>query len=226
MKRADQAGHSVVEVLLAVVAVGILGFTGWYVYHSRQISDNATTPPYKRETKVSTSKLQPPANTVNAYAGWIKITSSTYGMSFYYPSGWYVVSYNSAGNALNGASPNASEYAIYARKPVNGIENDACVSVAGGSAYNKNDFKSGSVVAKLGNKLEVWQNSVSDDGFATAYLVTVGKQLVQLSGSKTVVVSAALSCGQGMNVNLSGSQQLANADYQTAVKILKSVTLN
>lgn len=39
MKKTNQSGFSTVEALLVLVVVGILGFTGWYVYHSRNVAD-------------------------------------------------------------------------------------------------------------------------------------------------------------------------------------------
>src|SRR5689334_13162813 len=39
MRTANQKGFSVVEALLILVVLGILGFTGWFVYHAKQSSD-------------------------------------------------------------------------------------------------------------------------------------------------------------------------------------------
>jgi len=39
MKRTSQTGFSVVEALLILMIVGILSFTGWYVYHAKQAAD-------------------------------------------------------------------------------------------------------------------------------------------------------------------------------------------
>jgi hypothetical protein len=38
-KQSSQKGFAIVEVLLIVVALVILGFTGWFVYHSKQTAD-------------------------------------------------------------------------------------------------------------------------------------------------------------------------------------------
>jgi len=37
----DQAGFSAVETILIIVIVAIVGFVGWFVYHSKQNSDKA-----------------------------------------------------------------------------------------------------------------------------------------------------------------------------------------
>lgn len=57
MKRTNQTGFSVVEALLMLVVIGILGFTGWYVYHAKQASDKdysaaskSTVPRYTHKT--------------------------------------------------------------------------------------------------------------------------------------------------------------------------------
>ena len=80
-------GFSIVEGLLILVVVGILGFTGWYVYHVKQMSDknysanNSTVPSYKKRTSTS-------ATSVNPYAGWQQYCSDYGGICFKYPQNW------------------------------------------------------------------------------------------------------------------------------------------
>jgi Tfp pilus assembly protein PilV len=111
MTKTNQSGFSIVEALLILVVVGILGFTGWYVYHTKQTSDkdysatNSTVPTYK---KTNTSSA------ANAYAGWKTYSSSNgLGLSFKYPATWTVSENNPsqmcAGQATATATPAASE---------------------------------------------------------------------------------------------------------------------
>jgi len=60
-KRYNNSGFSAVEALLILVVVGILGFTGWFVYHSKQAADktltntNSTVPKYKKKASTQPS---------------------------------------------------------------------------------------------------------------------------------------------------------------------------
>src|ERR1700759_4494831 len=88
MKTSDQTGFSIIETLLILVAVGILGFTGWYVYHPKQTSDknysaaaNTTVPSYKDKATTKTA-------TFNPYSGWNTYTVASTALSFKYPATW------------------------------------------------------------------------------------------------------------------------------------------
>jgi cytoskeletal protein RodZ len=75
-KGKSDSGFGLVEGLLILVVVGILGFTGWFVWHSKQTADktlvvNSTAPSFKKQTKTTTSA--PTANSSTAH----DTTSST-----------------------------------------------------------------------------------------------------------------------------------------------------
>lgn len=78
-------GFSIVETLLVLVVVGILGFTGWYVYHSKQVSDKtlssdtSVTPKYKKKPIAAHNPASPP---------WSTYTSTFEKLSFKYPANW------------------------------------------------------------------------------------------------------------------------------------------
>jgi len=83
----SQKGFSVIEGLLILVVIGILGFTGWYVYHAKQISDknysttaNSMVPTYKKKTST--------VATVDPYAGWKQNCSNVGNVCFKYPVDW------------------------------------------------------------------------------------------------------------------------------------------
>ena len=85
VNRSKQSGFSIIEALLILVAVSILSFTGWYVYHAKQASDkdysavtNSTIPTYKEKTDTK----------ANPYADWNTYCSTTGGMCFKYPANW------------------------------------------------------------------------------------------------------------------------------------------
>jgi len=110
MKKTNQTGFSIVEALLILVVVGILGFTGWYVYHAKQTSDksysaasNSTAPTYKKKT--TTTKTA----TANPYAGWNTCDDTADGVSFKYPSGWTVQGSTAGSNPCSGFTLTAGQ---------------------------------------------------------------------------------------------------------------------
>lgn len=86
-KLKNNSGFSVVEALLILIVIGILGFTGWFVYHARQTADknltsnNSTTPTYKK------SKSSASAD-VNQYVGWKTFCSAETDACFKYDPSW------------------------------------------------------------------------------------------------------------------------------------------
>ena len=85
------------------MVLGILGFTGWYVYHVKQASDknystsaSLTVPTYKKKstTKASAASADP-------YAGWASYTSKLEGIAIKYPSDWTAPSDGSMLSILN-----------------------------------------------------------------------------------------------------------------------------
>jgi len=92
MNTSDQKGFSVIEALLVLVVIGILGFTGWYVYHAKQTSNkdysdaaSSTVPAFKTKKTVNTTTDT--QSKVSVY------TLSSVGASFSYPSDFSVLTY-------------------------------------------------------------------------------------------------------------------------------------
>lgn len=85
----DQRGFSAIETALVVVIVALIGFVGWYVYHSKQKSDDAlnaaastsqnASPAFKKSTKAagSTSTTSSSASTSSLQTDLNSATSSS-----------------------------------------------------------------------------------------------------------------------------------------------------
>ncbi|HSX30505.1 MAG TPA: hypothetical protein VLE99_01165 [Candidatus Saccharimonadales bacterium] len=86
MKNTDQTGFSIVEALLILVVVGILGFTGWYVYHAKQASDKTYSATSNSETSSTTkqAKALHGTKTVSLDATYEKYTNYDTGVSLTY----------------------------------------------------------------------------------------------------------------------------------------------
>ena len=57
----NQSGFGAVEAILILVITGLIGFTGWYVYHAQQSTnkalapDTSTSPKFKNNSKKSSA---------------------------------------------------------------------------------------------------------------------------------------------------------------------------
>lgn len=85
MKKHNQYGFGLVEGLLILIAVTLLGFVGYYVYHNQQSTDK------RLDSSVSSS----PSNTKRTFekkadptASWTAYTSPSGQFKLKYPSGW------------------------------------------------------------------------------------------------------------------------------------------
>lgn len=105
MIKADQKGFSVIEALLILVAIGILGFTGWFVYHTRQTADkdlssnNSTDPTYKKAL-------------ADPYKDWKSASLKYEKMSFKYPSTWQITNTSKGEAGTGGTAMPGSDSAI------------------------------------------------------------------------------------------------------------------
>jgi len=65
----NQNGYSAVEIILVVIVLGIVGFTGWFVYHAKQSADKA----YEANTSVGAPT---PTTTASSYDACTKASGS------------------------------------------------------------------------------------------------------------------------------------------------------
>lgn len=92
-------GFSLLAVLLLLVGVGIIGYTGWFVYHSQQTADkNYSSQPSSTQTATPTPKI--PMVTGKIDAGF------PVGVSWSYPQTW---SLSKEGNAPTSSSDSIAE---------------------------------------------------------------------------------------------------------------------
>ena len=85
----DQSGFSAVEAILILVVVGIIGFTGWFVYKSQ--SDTSKTLNTAGNSTASTTNKKSPATSTaptDEIATWTPYTSANSTFTFRIPDGW------------------------------------------------------------------------------------------------------------------------------------------
>ena len=78
IKNKNQNGIALIETLLIILILVIIGFGGYYVYHSQKQTKGTLN------TATKTSASMP----VSPYAGWKTYATKVDGLSFKYPSSW------------------------------------------------------------------------------------------------------------------------------------------
>jgi len=114
----NSLGFSAVEALLILVVVGILGFSGWFVYHSQKVAN--------KDYNYSSSAASKTA-TVNPYAGWKQYCSDAGSACFKYPATWSASTSESEDPNITGltlTSPSKSTLVTF--NPVIGGLGGAC----------------------------------------------------------------------------------------------------
>jgi len=96
----NQKGFTVAETLLVILIITVIGFGGYYVYHT----NHNTTKIASASNKTSVNKSQQ-TSTNNPYIGWNSYTLSQEKLSFKYPSSWKLINerysrYNLNGNGI------------------------------------------------------------------------------------------------------------------------------
>jgi hypothetical protein len=78
----NQKGFSAIEGLLILIIICLIGFSGWYVWNSKQTSDV----PNNNVTKTVSAKQSTP----DPYRGWSTCSAAQLGVSVRYPQGWSI----------------------------------------------------------------------------------------------------------------------------------------
>jgi hypothetical protein len=90
MKKSGQSGFAVIEAVLVLVIVGILGFTGYFVWHAKQSTDKSLDNTAKSQpatAKKSSQQATPDVLTGEA-ANWLEYISPNKEYSMRLADGW------------------------------------------------------------------------------------------------------------------------------------------
>ncbi len=120
----QQKGFTAIEGLLLLVIIGMLGFTGWFVWHSQQSTSKTNqqsvldSNPVSPTTKGGKQFTQPTTQKSDPYAAWKTFTSKAEKFSIRYPSNWKVDNWSTT-DCANG--PNGQCYEAYDFIAPNGL---------------------------------------------------------------------------------------------------------
>jgi hypothetical protein len=97
----SQAGFTAVEGLLIALVLAVIGFGGYYVWHSQQPKKTTATTP---ATTNGQSAITKQTTTTDPYAGWKTGILKNEKISYHYPSNWTLVD--------SSADPNKTEVCV------------------------------------------------------------------------------------------------------------------
>lgn len=120
MIQAERVGFSRNKALLTLVIVGILGFTGWHVYHARQNTNKepsviASSTPLVGKRQFDAKAAAKAAAKI--YAGWHICNDVADGVSFKYPSDWTVSGGSSSSDPCSGFTLSTSGQKLLLQSP-------------------------------------------------------------------------------------------------------------
>ncbi len=112
----NQRGFSTVEAVLILVILGIVAFSGYFVWHARQhtvpVASKKSSTAVSSKSAKSSSVSEPTG--VDPYVGWNTYTSK-FGFSLRYPSGARVDDTTTGATTINDTTgPNSVDVFVYA----------------------------------------------------------------------------------------------------------------
>jgi len=237
----DNKGFGIVELIMAIVIVILLCVFSWYVYknHHKRVSVVTTikTVTIKTPTtsSLSTTTTSSTATPASPYIGWKSYTTS-YGLSFMYPSNWVVttVPYTTDVAVSLIANPDASTNGSQSPRPQ--YNNDLLAYIMkdsqsntsadyGALSTNDETFLNSISVNSINYSVIGETNSaVTGDPYTMFNVVTCNSGNTSclagmLFGSNAVDVTIS-SVGNGGAALIPVSQ--TNPDYTTIINIVKS----
>jgi hypothetical protein len=242
----NEKGFSVAELILIIVVLVLVGFSGWWVYmnqHKAVVATNTVTTYTTMNT--TTSKA-------NTYTGWASYTSSIGGLSFKYPiNGWTLIGDPTGimSTSVTGSELKGTEYSLNLQEDTgHGLSTDGnlfIISVDISSPLYENTKSDPSFysslyakggISTLSNGLQVWQTTEAaassgqcnpNTGTAfSLYLVSQGHFYKQLANGQYMDYSAGFCYGQGATTSLTYQEQATSSEITIAKEVLSSLTFN
>ncbi len=93
MKKINSKGFSAIEGLLILVIIGLIGFVGWYVLHSKNTA-NKTYNQAASNTTATKPTVKTNTNSTVDTKDWVAFTSTKFNYSFKHPKDIEVISYD------------------------------------------------------------------------------------------------------------------------------------
>lgn len=210
MKRSEK-GFSTLELVLVLVVVGLIGFTGWYVWRAKQNVDNLAQSP--NINSVQTKNI---AANRGVYKGWKTYESPIEKFSFKYPSNWVVRTVTADGNLkesvhIDGPNSFTLTYSLLAGgndsnalTPIDHVKRDA-----GPYSYdpNENVYKGATLlnVKNFGRSLYIVVDESPYNGNKTTQSIGIAETKTYTEQKYLYPLEYAAKYGSGFRVGWSGA---------------------
>jgi hypothetical protein len=221
----NQKGFTVVEALLFILIVAVIGFGGYYVWHTQHNKKTpVTTTSTSSKSSTSTKPITTATTTPNPYAGWKQYCSTYEKSCFKYPSTWTLT------NECSSSAPCPSSENIVLISPDKSTINfESSISGRGGECQPGSADSFITSVTPLPNikSLYLVQFSRADiDGIALGVDDTINGAVPKTgdTGSCFEYTSYTAKNTPNAGVDLSGnvSSSAKSADLSDAIKIINS----
>lgn len=231
-----QTGFSIVEAVIAVVAIAIIGTAGFFVYQHNRPKDTGATG--------GTQTTNQQSDTTGLYAGWTTVRLANEKLSFKYPSGWTLATAPDINNNSDKSNENIEVNSPVSNGHYFGITLQAGKATATGVNLNFLGDASGTTVANLSvpggsQPLYLDAQTISDQNHITclALATTPGSMNHDTSfgildsagkGPHNIVMYACLTPVNATAVDngaeYATQEYTTNPYYQTVIQIFQSLS--
>jgi len=230
MKKLNSKGFGAIGVLIIVVVLAAIVGTGVYVWHqhSKTQTSNTSKPTASKTTTKpkSTSTQTTTTTTANPYSGWQTYTASVGSFTFKYPADWYVVG--------GGTGPSYGEVSLEPQtsqsSTTNAFRMTLWVNTNQDNSYAPYAIPNGTSSA-LANGINIWTTSSanSDESGAICPVMEIINAAnthfsYQLPDGQYLTMQGGYCEGQRDITNYNYQEQLDSQSWQTALKLLGSIS--
>ncbi|MEI9913935.1 MAG: hypothetical protein WDN66_02945 [Candidatus Saccharibacteria bacterium] len=225
--RLNNKGFGAIGVLIIVVVIFAIGFSGWAVYHHNHKTKPVVTTKTTANTKQNSSTKKTTQQT-NPYAGWQTYTSSVGSFALKYPSTWQISGFQgtTAVTQVNGQDTDIR--LVNTESSSNSFGMDIVLSSKPSDTMD--DYSEGTVTS-LSNGLSVWihnQGDPSVDGRVAEcpdmQIVSGQTFLATLSNGTSLSLDGSFCWNQKSNPTYTYSQQVDSTSFSQAKQIIGSIT--
>lgn len=227
VRKQNQGGFSVVEGLLLVIAVTLIGFVGYYVWHSQNQS---------KKTLSQSAETSQNAAATSPVAGLSTYKSNIGGFSLKYPSSWLISGTVSMSQPLVTKLTGDETQIRIQQKPDSvrtenfGGDFEVTNTAPGDTPYPF--YPLGKIVKTFSNGISVWvanYNQTGADGSTITQscpsfqIASNGAYGFKLKNGMWLAYSGSFCWGQGFSTSLSYNDQLKSPEVAQMYNILESI---
>ncbi|HLW03052.1 MAG TPA: hypothetical protein VKT82_30655 [Ktedonobacterales bacterium] len=242
-RQSRQAGFSTVELLLAGLAVVVIGAAGVFVYEHQHKTTPTTTNAATNSTQTTNQQQNTTGTQPQQTASLSTYTSTSGGFSFQYPSSWKVTegtipTPQGATEDEISISSSATGISVTPRQITTPNVYSMTLSIGTQKSGIGSAIMPDGTIQSSANGIPIWTASESWAATPTnpagltmcpqVFVASADKSnfTYLLPNGKNLVVQAGYCEGQGVGTSLTYQQQVASPDWQAGITLLQSIKFN